>query len=186
MEVKKVLNVEFKYFQYYAVQSDMDCSGAFINLFSPAQDDAVNGRNGDSCRVKRIVINAFVKAGTADSVFRVWLLHCPDGTGPSSLSDFLDLTSATDPRSIVSHKIYSERKNFRILKEFVGCVAAYMPAKAWKWNIPLNQHVIFDAGATTISENAFLLVYASDRAAADSSAQKPDITFASRVYYVDN
>lgn len=185
-QVKGLLNVEFKYHDTTQTGVAVSDDGIQPQICDPAQGDAQQQRDGDSIRVKRLVIRGYLKfdAQIADgSMVRLCVVRSTRGA-LAPLTNMIDPNYYGTALSPIFHKNYENRKHYKIMKDLVFKVTPDTIAVPFKINMKLDHKVEFDAGSTSPTANAFYLLCISDADAGGTDF--PLLTYVSRMYYVDN
>lgn len=185
-QVKGLLNVEFKYHDTTQSNTNIDDNGIEPNIFDPAQGSAQEQRDGDSVRVKRVVIRGSLKYDSdiaTGSVVRLMIVKSTRGL-LSPGSNMVDPNYRGNVLAPYFHKLYENRKHYKIIYDKTMTVSASNIARSFKINLKLDDKVEFDEGTANSTVNAFYLMAVSD--APNAGADFPQITYVSRIYYVDN
>lgn len=200
-QVRQLLNVEYKVYDTYNTGTNISDDGFIFQVCNPGQGDGSSQRDGDSVKIKRLVIRGTINCDADQplgSTVRLMVIkteneYLPTGSGGTALQDVFAgrdtsgnaIQTIGSGIAIFSPKFYENRKNYRILWEkVIQTDDAYASRRPFKVNLKLNHDILFALGSTTPTSGGLALVAISDSDAAGTDF--PAIVYYSRAYFLDN
>lgn len=183
-KVKKIadaVNIEYKEYEVKANPTP-DYNGAIVNLCVPAQGTANSQRIGDGFKMQNLTFRGYVKAGpTLHESIRV-LIFIDKQNQITTGADLLDNTGTG--YATLSSKNEDNKYMSRVLYDRTFQVSpGYRPIIHFEGVIPIDLHQHFQAGTTTIKDNALKQMVISDLASGTASAT---VVWCSYVSYTDD
>lgn len=177
--VAGLVNAETKYSTYDVVGTAVTNTGSILELFNPPQGVGADQREGDSVKTKNITIRGNIYNGAiagANTIVRT-IYFIDKENNITSAADLLQLTGTAN--APFSEKNENNKYDTKILYDKTYTTSTYTPIKTFDDVIQLDAHVHFEAGTTTVDNNAIKVCIISDTAGAVYSLH-------SRVTYMDN
>jgi hypothetical protein len=175
------LNVEFKTFDVFDTDNVTD-GLTIVQLSNIAQGDTGSTRDGDSCKVVKLLLSftAKINASATNSFVRVMLIRDDQTNGAifttANLLEGDEYLSPINARNTDRFVVYYD-KLFALSNTGAGCVKDNM-------NKECSFHIQFGAATaaiTSLRSKSLALCFISDE-----STNYPTIDYRSRLTYVDN
>lgn len=182
MTLKNAINVEFKSYDIEVTSTSITPTAARYCLNAPAVGDDYDSRDGRQVRFKSIQLTGFIgwqSAAATAQQFRYILMI--DKQPNDSLPAF---TEAFTSENTYSLKNLDNKKRFAILKDKRITLSDQYPVHNIKFYKKLDMITMYDstaAGIASVNTNSLLLFIISN-----AGANSPQITWQSRVRYIDN
>ena len=181
MELKQLVNVEFKHADYSRVGYVLDFNGTIDWLNDSGQGATDQSHNGDSVLNKSTSFRGKLQRGTVDSVVRFIFLR--DKTNSMTIPTVLTNTgTALSPHSTIEK---DHRSNYVIFKDVTYTLDSGRPSLSFDIELKHRDHTKFNAGTNTINSNAHRVIMISDQPVG-AGAGAPTITYNRRTTFVDN
>lgn len=184
MTVKKLINVEHKYYDVAAVATASDYAGVVYTLNNPAQGTTALTRNGDSIKNTHLMVNLQLYPNGANTrPVRIMLIRgnnerATNPTGATVLNVSSTNNTIQSPRNLDYSNIYYCLYD----KTFTICNLDSSAITNVEINTPLNHHTHYAAGTANIENGGLYLIIFTDV----TGATAPLFHFISRLRFVDN
>lgn len=185
LQVKKLLNVEFKFHDVSANGTAITNTGIIIPLTNLAQGDTDDTRDGATIKLKSIEANFIFKlnASATASVVRTMIVidTQTNQVGPTLANVLADAGNQTN---LVSPRNLDNRSRFIILKDFNLLLDASYDRKQKSWYKKMNLHLVYDSNAGSISDltsNSLTLFFMGSE-----GTNYPEVSYYVRSRYIDN
>lgn len=183
-KLARFVNTEFKYYTSDTFDS-VASTGSIFNIFSPAQGDTDQTRDGDSCKLMRTSGRMLLSVGasaTSSQTVRIIIFRGKQEAGTSpAISDVINMTSSSD---FIAPKPYDLRFKTKILYDrlhTVNIASGGATQKVIYINIRHFGHCQFDAGTTTVNNGGLYMALISTAA-----ANVPTLQWQLRTTFTDN
>lgn len=185
---KKLLNVEYKYYDLNGAGVQPSWSGAYVNFNTIGQGTTAITRNGNSIRAKSWMINFILEPGATQTTSEPIRIMLFQGLNEDTLtpSGSTLLTTTGTSSAIISPRNVDNTKDYKVLYDRiidVGVVADGSQVQKRKLFFKLNHKVLYTNGSSGF-ENGGLYMLAFSQAAAGTAY--PTITYYSRFRFIDN
>jgi len=185
---KKLLNVEYKYFDATQTGVAPTASGVITTFNTIGQGTTSITRNGDSIRAKSWLINLLMEPGstqTSSEPVRVILFQ---GKHEDTLvpTGSILLTTVGTPTVIISPRNTDNTKDFKILYDRiidVGALADGSQVQKRKLFFKLNHKVQYTNGSNGLEHGGLYMAVFTQ---GGSSTAYPAVSFYSRFRFIDN
>jgi hypothetical protein len=189
-QTAQLLNSEYKYHFLSNTNAETDWDGAIGSLVQGISqgDQALSQRDGDSIKLKTLMVKGHVHYGTSPSqttqVVRFMVIHDPAAAFTNANQILYDTGTAYAPYSVLSK---DNNRAFRVLASRVMHINSESQPVPFKIILKdLNIRSRFDSAASTVSANDLLILIISNEDDLSTTSQKPKITYYSQLTYVDN
>lgn len=181
MWVKNLINVEHKSLDN-TINSQISYDG-FVSIINvPPQGITDHQRVGDSILNKQFRIRGWLQRQGADTMVRMIIIKDKQNT-VTTTADYFQSTG-----TIYSPFEYKKEDNMfqsKKLYDELYCLTTDENAKVFDVKLnDLDDHTTFDNATTTITTNAYKIIFISDQV--PSSGTEPTVTYRSRFDYIDN
>jgi len=158
--VAGIINAEFKYNLASASLVTPTWNGTVNTLCDPIQGNGVDQREGDSIKMKDIVVRGVIDYNTLGVAEMIRVIIFIDKqntiTTASQLLQTVGVYLATE-----SEKNEDNKFNTKTLYDKTFMVSANKPQTKFKWVSKLGFHTHFNKGSATINTNALKICYIS-------------------------
>ncbi len=186
IKTKKLLNVEYKFFDTQAQNASMSQTGTALNLVLSNQGTSDITRVGNSIRLTRVNVNYIItmNASATSTICRYILAwdSSPNGSG-LTMANTLEDSSVTD--NLVSPYNIDSKRRIHVLYDKVHTLNINANRSvAVHFSIPLDHHVRYDGNAGDVTDlssgNLAALHFTSE------ATNTPTLTHFERVRFIDN
>lgn len=175
-----LVNVERKYFDHNLSSVGFDNTTPLITnvINNLAQGTSANQRGGDVIRAKGLSFRYTISKNTTTTKYRLILLMVHDTNNfPTAMTDVYDSIT------LHSHKRRDHTTRYKTLHDKVYHLNGDHPNRVHNLYIPLNHHIKFQAGSTTLKTNSICAIMLSD---VPPAGGVPSLTGTFRMIYIDN
>jgi len=186
--IKKLINVEEKYYDTITSAQSADSAGAVTNITGISQGTDIQNRVGDSIKLQMIRLQAWIRMNTSavKTSVRVVLFRDMENAGaiPNPGDLFTGISNVQSP--VVPYNFINTRTRFRILYDEVTTLSINGLEDAFlSVDIPHSGHVRFRGNSSAIGSMAqgclFILVMSNE-----TTTLLPDVTWFTRLEYTDD
>lgn len=177
-KVARMVNVEYKYYDYQVAADSISSTGYVDNIFQPDQGVTVVERQGDSCKPMRTSgrVTFTMHPSATTTQVRCILFRGKQENGVSySVGNLLEYVSTLSPKND------SDRFRTKIFHDKTYILNTNRPNINLNWNYKQYGHVNFVTGATTIENGGIYILLISDQA-----TNTPTIGTVLRTTFTDN
>lgn len=179
--VATLVNAESKYDDTTVTNTAYDFNGVIATMCNPAQGTTAITRTGDSIKMQNMTLRGYVYNNAASSVTRVIVFYDKDNT-ITNVSDYLQSTGS----ALATESPKNEDNKFKtktLLDKSITLSLTGEDMKKFSYVIKIGKHTDFVATTSTISSGALKMIIISNQT---SGASSPNVTYYSRVTYLDN
>lgn len=175
-----VVNTEYKIHDYQATYTNtITYGGTVSSLVAIGQGAAQSQRVGDSIKLQNLMLRMSLGELTNKHRLRVIIFNDKNGDTVSTAADMLQTTGSA--YSVISPKYYPERFRTKILYDRVFSFDADEEFQVYRKLIPLNFHVNYSPGTTSVYTNNLKILLIND-----SATGVGDHRVFARITYTDN
>lgn len=178
--VKKLINAETKYYERDITNQVVLNTGYADYMFAPAQGVSVNEREGDSVKMKNLILKGTIKLNPTQTFGLIRMIIWIDKENliqtPSQL-----LESTGNSHSILENKNQNNKFKSKILLDRRYILNSDSPIKFFEINLKLETHIQFQAGTTITENNMPRIMFISQ-----DTSNGPVVDTHAHITYVDN